>query len=126
MPMERFELWLHRFADAWRVGDPDAVSDLFAPDARYQDEPFSQPLEGVDAIRGYWEQGIRHSRRDVEFEAQALGVGDRGGLAHWRGEFTSAPAEHRVQLDGILLANIDDDGRCTDFREWWHRREDHE
>ena len=79
------------------------------PSALYHDGPFTEPLEGVDAIRDYWAQGVRHSRRDVEFEFEALAVGKRGGIAHWRAEFTSEPAEHRVQLDGILVASIDAD-----------------
>lgn len=121
--MEQFKLWLEGFADAWRAGDADAVADLFAPSALYHDGPFTEPLEGVDAIRDYWAQGVRHSRRDVEFEFEALAVGKRGGIAHWRAEFTSEPAEHRVQLDGILVASIDKECRCTEFREWWHRLE---
>ena len=123
--MERFKLWLEGFAAAWRLGDADAVADLFAPGARYQDSPFSDPLVGIEAIRDYWSQGVRHSRGDAEFEVDAVAVGAGAGVAHWRGEFTSEPAEHRVQLDGILVATFDADGRCTDFREWWHRLEDH-
>ena len=121
--MDQFKLWLERLADAWRAGDPDAVADLFAPGAQYHDGPFSAPLEGVEAIRDYWAQGVRHSRRDVEFEFEALAAREDAGIAHWRAEFTSEPAEHRVQLDGILVASIDADGRCTEFREWWHRLE---
>ncbi len=123
--MEGFDLWLQRFADAWRSGDPDAVAGLFAAGALYQDAPFSDPLEGIDAIRDYWAQGVRHSRGDAEFQADVLAVGDGAGIAHWRAEFTSEPAEHRVQLDGILVARLDDAGRCTEFREWWHRLEGH-
>jgi hypothetical protein len=29
----------------------------------------------------------------------------------------------RVELDGILLVSLDEDGRCRDFREWSKRRE---
>ncbi len=124
--MEGFKLWLNRYADAWRLGDPDAIVDLFAPDARYQDSPFSEPLEGRAAIREYWAQGARHSKHDVEYEAEALATADEGGLAHWHAEFTSAPVENRVELDGILIAAIDEHGECTSFREWWHRIESHE
>jgi uncharacterized protein (TIGR02246 family) len=123
--VERFTLWLNRYADAWRAGDPDAVVELFTPGALYQDSPFSEPFKGSEAIREYWAQGVRHSKRDVEYEAQALATGDDVGLAHWHAEFTSEPAEHRVRLDGILMAKVDDSGRCRDFREWWHRLEDH-
>lgn len=124
--MERFQIWLEGFSDAWRTGDQDAVADLFAPGARYHESPFAEPLEGRDAIRGYWAQGARHSRRDVEFRAEKLAADSKGGIAHWAAEFTSEPGEHRVRLDGILMATVNADGRCTEFREWWHRIEDHD
>jgi hypothetical protein len=31
--------------------------------------------------------------------------------------------ETRLELDGILLVALDDEGRCRDFREWSNRRE---
>lgn len=123
--MDRFTLWLEGFADAWRAGDPDAVAELFAPGATYRDAPFAEPLEGLEAIRAYWAEGVRHSRRDVEFRAEALAATADGGIAHWRAAFTSEPAGHRVDLDGILVVSLDGQGRCTTLREWWHRLEDH-
>jgi hypothetical protein len=33
------------------------------------------------------------------------------------------PAEGVVEEDeGIFVVTLDDDGRCTDFREWWNSR----
>lgn len=122
--MERFTLWLERFGDAWRHRDPAAVDELFSPAARYQDNPFGEPLDGVDAIRGYWETASRHSGDDVEFTAKALAFDDDAGLAHWHAEFTAKPADRHVALDGILIATLDAEGRCTDLREWWHRLEE--
>jgi ketosteroid isomerase-like protein len=121
--MERFMLWLNRYADAWRVGDADAIVGLFTPDAEYQDAPFSEPFHGQAAIRDYWAQAARHTKRDVEYEAQRLAESDEAGLAHWHAEFTAEPGDRRVELDGILMATIGDDGRCSSFREWWHRLE---
>ncbi len=123
--MERFELWLNRYADAWTHGDPDAVTELFAPGARYHETPFAEPLEGVEAIRAYWAQAVRHSRRDVAFAASPLAFDEGTGIARWHGQFTAVPTEHTVMLDGILIVELDANGRCAEFREWWHRIEDH-
>ena len=27
-------------------------------------------------------------------------------------------------LDGVFLARLGVDGRCTEFREWWHKQEE--
>lgn len=45
------------------------------------------------------------------------------GIAHWHGSYTPVDRETRLELDGILLVSLDDEGRCRDFREWSDRRE---
>lgn len=45
------------------------------------------------------------------------------GHAHWHATFTRVPAGTFVELDGVLMARFDAHMRCTEFREWWHRKE---
>jgi ketosteroid isomerase-like protein len=46
--------WIDDYADAWRRGDPDAVSALFTEGAVYRTSPFRPPTGGGAAIRDYW------------------------------------------------------------------------
>jgi hypothetical protein len=49
-------------------------------------------------------------------------VAEPWGIARWRGSYTPADDEARIELDGILLVSLDEEGRCRDFREWSNRR----
>jgi hypothetical protein len=40
-----------------------------------------------------------------------------GDIARWHGSYTPVEGETRVELDGILLVSLDDEGHCRDFRE---------
>ena len=51
---------------------------------------------------------------EAAFSAQVLGAGDTYGVAHWR------VASRDRALDGVLVAALDDRGRCTSLRQWWH------
>ena len=46
-----FAAWLERYVDAWRLGDPVAIGDLFSPDVRYAIDPFDEAVVG--AQRGH-------------------------------------------------------------------------
>ena len=47
--------WVERYEQAWRAQDVDGLDRLFAEDARYLRSPYDpEPLEGLDAIRGFW------------------------------------------------------------------------
>ena len=54
---------------------------------------------------------------------EILAVEGARGVANWRVSFDGAEGT-RVMLDGILVCDFDEDGRCTLHREWFERRED--
>lgn len=118
-----FAQWLDAYGRSWVEGDPQQVVALFAPDALYYETPFDEPLHGREAIRAYWTAGAQDAQRDVTFTYTVLSYAGGLGVAHWRAGFTRVPSGSRVQLDGILQAGFDDNGRCAVFREWWHRQE---
>jgi ketosteroid isomerase-like protein len=123
MTRQEFRHWLDRYGDAWVAGDPDAVAELFAEDARYYETPFEEPLRGVEAIRTYWIQGAKDAQTSVSFDASLIAVDGSTGYARWRATFERLPSRRQVVLDGVLEATFDEDGNCREFREWWHRHE---
>lgn len=54
---------------------------------------------------------------------QAVSFVDKMGLAQWHATFVRVPSGKHVALDGFLMAEFNDAGLCSVFREWWHRRE---
>lgn len=121
--LEAFAAWLRRYGEAWIDRDPAAAVRLFTDDAAYHETPFDPPMLGSEAIRRYWADGAQASQRDVTFSAQAVGVDAQIGYARWQASFVRLPLGSLVELDGVLAARFSPDGRCCEFREWWHRRE---
>jgi ketosteroid isomerase-like protein len=119
--VEDFARWLDEYGDASRRGDPAASADLFTDDARYFESPFDEPLVGRDAICDYWAQGATaFTDKQPSYEILAV-AGDRG-IANWRSRFTVAASGERAALDCVFVVEFDEDGRCREFREWWHVR----
>lgn len=119
----QFTRWLTAYGRAWETGDAAAVVALFAPDAAYHETPFDPPMVGRGAIETYWREGAGQAQRDISFLFKVLSVTDDSGLGHWSAEFVRVPSGSRVRLDGVMAVRFDGDGRCVEFREWWHRQE---
>jgi hypothetical protein len=115
--------WLGAYKRAWEERDPGAAAELFAADATYHETPFDEPSRGRKGIFEYW-SGATRMQRDVRFTYEILAATENGGVAHWRASFVRLPANSRVVLDGIFVVELDADGRCTEFREWWHVRQE--
>ena len=111
--VEEVTRWLTALGDAWESGDADALASLFAVGATLQDTPFDALIRGRRAIREHYAAEFL-GWPGVAFSAQVLGAGDTYGVAHWR---LSSGSRAR---DGVLVAALDDRGRCTSLRQWWH------
>lgn len=122
--MERraFESWLDAYGRAWETHDTAALAALFTDDATYQETPFESPMQGQAAICGYGIEA-RQSQNEVHFSYEVLAVDKDVGIARWRASFVRVPSGARVALDGILVAVLNDENRCSRFQEWWHRQE---
>ena len=121
--LNKFEKWLDAYGAAWQSGDANAAIKLFTEDASYHETPFDEPMVGLDAIRQYWSEGAGESHKDVSFMYQGAVVVEDRGLAQWQANFVRIPSGNQVELDGFFMATFDAAGKCSVFREWWHRRE---
>jgi ketosteroid isomerase-like protein len=92
MTLQAFEQWLKRYGEAWVAGDPDAVVELFSPNAAYHETPFDPPMVGAGAIRQYWTDGAKNAQTHVRFEATPASVNGRTGYAQWHATFERVPS----------------------------------
>lgn len=114
---------LEAYFRAWVSNDPDEVAALFSRDAFYHTGPFAEPWRGRGAIVAAW-VGDPEQQAGVRYAFEPLAVAGDAGIAAWRVSYTrNAPRRAAVEVDGVLVAWFDDDGRCAEHREWAVRRE---
>jgi hypothetical protein len=111
--LARFTEWLTRYGDAWEAADAEAAGELFTVGATMLPSPFADLLRGRRAIVGHLADQFGRWGRS-SFAGQVLGVGDTYAVAHWRVSSDGAA------MDGVLVAALDERGRCTSLRQWWH------
>jgi uncharacterized protein (TIGR02246 family) len=110
------EAWVGRYRRAWETNDTDEIRDLFTPDADYYTAGMMrEPWRGRAAIIAGW-----LDRKDepgtTEFDWQVIAVD--GDLAVVRGVTRYLPPE-QTTYENIWLIRLDDDGRATEFIEYW-------
>jgi uncharacterized protein (TIGR02246 family) len=108
------EDWVRRYVRAWETNDPTDIGDLFTDDARYYTAPHREPWAGRQAIVEGW-LGRKDERGDwgFRFEVQAM----EGDLAFVRGVTTYRSEGH--DYSNLWVIRLADDGRASEFAEWW-------
>lgn len=119
---QRFEQWLETYGKASQENDPQTSAALFAPDAAYYVSPFEDPMVGRDAIYQYWDRGARNLK-DKTSSFEILAVNGQLGIARWQSKFTVTESGKQFALDCLFVAAFDENGKCCEFREWWHHQE---
>lgn len=76
----QFQQWLDSYGRASAENNPQASADLFAPDARYYETPFADPMVGRDAIFQYLDRGAQRLK-DKTSIFEILSVQDQRGIA---------------------------------------------
>lgn len=119
MDQAAFVGWLERYFSAWTSNDPNDVAALFAPDAVYSYGPFRDEARGQQEIVRRWVSG--GVQPGLRWSYEPLTVAGERGVANWRISFEAEAG--RTEIEGILVLDFDDLGRCISHREWYERRE---
>jgi ketosteroid isomerase-like protein len=115
------EAWLGRYEEAWELRDSARAAALFTENAPYHETPFDAPKAGRNGIREYWTT-VTADQRGVDFKSEVVAVNGRTGVARWSASLTSASSGARIELDGVFVLTFDENGLCSELREWWHVR----
>jgi ketosteroid isomerase-like protein len=113
--------WLVAYQEAWQSYDPETIGDLFSEDVSYRYHPYDEPVRGRAAIVASWLED-RDAEGTYEGVYEPLVVS--GDLAIATGTSTYKDGDETRIYDNCFVLRFDDDGRCSEFTEWYMRRPD--
>lgn len=111
--MSALETWMAGYMRAWASNSPADIRALFTDDAVLRNEPYTPAFVGADSIVDEWLRR-RDEAGSYTFAWQPLSV--TAEVAVVTGTITYAAGPTYSNLWVIRLA---DDGRATEFTEWW-------
>jgi len=130
MDRESAQTWLDAYTSAWKSYDRAEIAALFADDVVYRYHPNDDPTRGVDAVVASWlgeSDAPGSSTRDAPdtYDATYTPVAIDGDVVVATGSTTyrETPEGPVTQVfDNCFVIRFDDQGRCTDFVEYYTRR----
>jgi SnoaL-like domain len=118
-----FESWMDAYGQAWQKRNPEAATALYSEDGSYQVTPFVEPMRGRKAIFEHW-SNVARTEENVQFGYEILVASRELNIARWWASFVIVPQDLKTRLDGIFAISLDEEGRCTSLRVWWHKQQD--
>lgn len=114
--------WLDGYRAAWEHRDPDAAAALFAENAIYREQPYTEEFRGRAGVRDYWVR-VTATQEDVRLRYGTPVIDGRRAAVEWWVTMRNQGAD--ITLAGEFLLLFDDAGLCSELREYWHFSEGH-
>ena len=108
------------FGQGWQRTDPQALLAVFAPDATLVESPFGAPLNGIAAIREYW-QDLSFHQSEVRFSSGEIFVAGPWFAVEFRVAFRRRRTGEPVDARGGMFCETAE-GKVKEMRLYWHRR----
>ena len=121
--MTIFQNWLTEYGRYWEEKRTDKFASIFSEEALYYWTPFRKPLEGREEIEREVKKAIS-TQQNINFSFAVLSFNNKVGIAHWKCEITRIETQKRFTIDGILIAKLNENNLCDEFKEWWHSNEE--
>jgi SnoaL-like domain len=118
MDLIHLQRWLDDYTRASVVHDPESEAKLFSSDARYWTSPWDEPLSGREAILAFWAKEMGGPKLEDAW-CRAVAVGPEVAVAEWWGRYEPEPGEDATEYSSLFTLAFDEDGRCSEFKEWY-------
>ena len=115
-----FASWLERYIEAWRSADPAAIGDLFSEDVTYSQNGGQSSVVGREAVVEDWLEASYEPELAWEASYEPLAIEEELHVAVGSTRYMREGGV-REEFSNIFVCRFDDEGRCSDLREWWMR-----
>lgn len=107
------------FGKGWARGSVDLMMSVYAPEAVFVETPFSAPLTGADAIRGYWAE-MPYNQSEVTFSAGEIFAAGPWFSTEFKCVFRRRRTGDWVDARGAIFCETAGE-LITEMRMYWHR-----
>jgi ketosteroid isomerase-like protein len=103
----------------WTKADVDLIMSVYAPDAVFVETPFSSPLSGADAIKGYWRE-VPYHQSEIGFNSGEIYAAGPWFSTEFKCVFRRRRTGEWVDARGAIFCETAE-GKITEMRMYWHR-----
>lgn len=107
------------FGQGWSRGNIDTLLSVFSAEAVFVETPFSTPLVGTEAIRGYWKE-IPYYQSEINFTSGEIYVAGPWFSTEFKCTFRRRRTGEWVDARGAIFCELAGD-KIGEMRMYWHR-----
>lgn len=122
MLKEKYEKWTKEFMESWKELDWKRTLETLDKNVEYYENPIDKPCQNFEEVTNLWNV-VEENQKDISYEFEIISYDENTCIINWQMNRTMTKSGAKQQIDGIFQVSINDEGKCTYFKQWRFTRE---
>lgn len=117
MMKNNYDRWMKEFMDSWKNLDWRKTLETISKDVKYYENPLDEQCQNFEEVTNLW-RVIEENQKDIEYHYQVLVSNKDIGIINWQMTRTMMKTGIKQEIDGIFQVSLNEEGKCTFFKQW--------
>ncbi len=118
---KRYQDWMDEFMDSWKELNWERTLNTLDKNVKYYENPIDSPCKDFIEVTNLWNV-VADNQKDIDYQYKILSYTDELCIINWQMTRTLMPSNIRQQIDGIFQISVNEEGKCTYFKQWRYTR----
>ena len=117
MNKEKYEIWTREFMDSWKELDWRRTLKTLNKNVKYYENPIDKPCSNFEEVTNLWNV-VADNQKDIEYKFEIVAHNDETCIVNWQMTRVMTKDNTKQEIDGIFQISLDEEGKCTYFKQW--------
>lgn len=122
MNKEKYNHWIKEFMDSWKALDWERTLKTLDQNVEYYENPIDEACNSFDEVISLWNV-VADNQKDIDYQYQILSYNEDTCIVNFQMTRTMTSTGARQEIDGIFQISLNEDLKCTFFKQWRFTRE---
>lgn len=118
---KRYQDWMDEFMNSWKELNWKRTLNTLDKNVKYYENPLDPPCKDFIEVTNLWNV-VADNQKDINYQYKILSYTDELCIINWQMTRTLIPSNIRQQIDGIFQISVNEEGKCTYFKQWRYTR----
>ena len=114
---DRYDKWTKEFMESWKELDWERTLKTLDKNVKYYENTIDSPCDSFDDVVNLWNV-VADNQKDIEYKYEIVAYNADTCIINWQMTRVMTKNEVKQEIDGIFQVSVNDEGKCTFFKQW--------
>lgn len=113
----KYENWIKEFMESWKELDYERTLKTLDENVEYYENPIDEPCKNFSEVTKLWNV-VADNQKDIDYQFEIIAYDENVCIVNWQMTRTMIQNNVKQEIDGIFQISLNNEGKCTYFKQW--------